>query len=100
MVPFVQPIHYIYVNDMVGIFTEIIEKTLDEIALNKSFTVRSNYRFGLSDYVKKLLKERDPTRSKIKDASTKEKSSFLQKYKTLINKVTSQIRKENIICLH
>ena len=61
----------------------------------KTFTMKSNYKFGLSENTKKLMKDRDNTRSKISAASSTEKPIFLQKYKVLRNKVTSQIRREN-----
>ena len=41
-------------NEKVEIFTQYIEEALDEVAPIKSFTVKSNYKFGLSEKTKKL----------------------------------------------
>ena len=50
------------VNEMVSIFTEKINETLDEVTPIKTFTIKSNYKFGLSENTKKLMQERDCTR--------------------------------------
>ena len=84
------------VNEMVAEFTNNVTLALDQVAPVKSFTIRSNHRFGLSDSTKELMKKRDQTRSKIKDVSGNEKGVLLAQYKQLRNKVTSKIRKENI----
>ena len=42
----------------------------------KTFTMKSNYKFGLSENTKKLMKDRDSTRSKISAASSTEKTNF------------------------
>ena len=42
------------------------------------------------------MRKRDSTRNAIKSADGGEKVVLLQKYRTLRNKVTSQIRRENI----
>ena len=87
------------VNDMVSAFTENITRALDSVAPVKSVTIRSNHRFGLSDSTKELLKKRDSTRRLIKSVDGQEKAVLLNQYKTLRNKVTIQIRKENILYL-
>ena len=84
------------VDGMVKIFSKNIEGALDEIAPIKTFTIRSQYRFGLSDNTKKLMHDRDCTRGKIKNASSDEKKILHSKYKALRNKVTRNIREENI----
>ena len=78
------------------VFTKIITEALDETAPVKTFSVRSHYRFGISDETKELMQERDSTRRKISYASTQEKKVLQQKYNILRNKVTSKIRQENI----
>ena len=50
---------------MVDIFTENINLALDEVTPFKTFTVKSNYKFGLSNETKILMKRRDATRDKI-----------------------------------
>ena len=84
------------VNQMVKIFDENVRAALDEVAPVKSFTIRSNHKFGLSDSTKDLMKKRDHTRNSIKNASGQNKTVLMQQYKSLRNKVTSQIRKETI----
>jgi hypothetical protein len=84
------------VNEMVEVFAANINRALDKVAPIKDFTIRSNHRFGLSDSTKKLMKQRDKTRSMIQRASGNEKHTLMQQYKTLRNKVTGKIRKENI----
>ena len=55
-----------------------IDKT-DCIFLNvKTFTVKSNYKFGLSNETKILMKRRDATRDKIKYASNNVSSGIKQ----------------------
>ena len=84
------------VNGMVEVFNENIKKALDLAAPVKTFKIRSNHRFGLSDSTKELMKKRDRTRNSINKATKNGKNVLLNQYKILRNKVTSQIRKENI----
>ena len=77
-------------------FTENINRALDSVAPVKTFTIRSNHKFGLSDSTKELMKKRDTTRKSIQSATGTEKQVLVQQYKTLRNKVTGKIRKENI----
>jgi hypothetical protein len=65
-------------TDMLAKF---MNTALDEVAPIKSFTVKSNYKFGISDDTKEIMKNRDATRAKISKASTKEKSILWPKYK-------------------
>ena len=43
---------------MVEIFTLNIQETLDEVAPYKTFTVKSQYKFGLSEKTKDLMTKR------------------------------------------
>ena len=70
---------------MVDIFSQNIEEALDEIASIKTFTIRSQYRFGLSENIKRLMHERDCTIGKIKNATSDEKKILHLKYKALRN---------------
>ena len=82
---------------MVNIFSKFIEEALDELAPIKTFTIRSHYKFGLTDKTKELMHERDVTRGRIKYAnSTSEKQILQSKYKALRNKVTRNIRQDNV----
>ena len=52
-------------NQMAEKLSSTLDEALDEIAPFKSFTVRSQHRFGVSDRTKKLMKSRDETRLNI-----------------------------------
>ena len=84
------------VNEMVDIFDTNVALALDEVAPVKKFTVRSNHRFGLSDSTKDLMKKRDKTRNEIRKASAQERTVLMKQYKSLRNRVTSQLRKEQV----
>ena len=84
------------VNDMVEAFNENISRALDVVAPVKNFVIRSRHRFGLSENTKELMKKRDSTRKSIAAAKGQERAALLTQYKVLRNKVTSQIRKENV----
>ena len=68
------------VNEMVKIFSEYINEALDEVAPIKTFTIRSSYKFGISEKTKKLMKDRDSTRKKISQAKAQEKVILHKKY--------------------
>ena len=77
------------VNQMAEVFDEIIQEALDEIAPVKSFTVKSQYKFGLSTEAKTLMKKRDSARLSISKAGGNEKATLLKKYlKTRSNQVS------------
>ena len=84
------------VNEMVDIFDKNVALALDEAAPMKSFTVRSNHRFGLSDSTKDLMKKRDKTRKEIGNATSQERTILMKQYKSLRNRVTGQLRKEQV----
>ena len=83
-------------NTKVKLFTTFIDAAMDEIAPIKTFTVKSNYRFGLSENIKKLMKQRDVTRSNISKANNQQKTVLMKKYKILRNKTTASIRKDSL----
>ena len=85
---------------MVNVFTSNITEGIDEIAPVKTFTVKTHHKFGLSDATKKIMSERDNCRIKMKNASSNDRKILHTKYKTLRNKVTASIRKDNksILC--
>ena len=83
-------------DSMVSQFNKNVEQALDRVAPVKSFKIRSNHRFGLSENTKDLMRKRDQVRISVSKASTKEKPTLQKQYKALRNKVTNQIRKENI----
>ena len=84
------------VHHMVDVFDRNIQAALDIVAPVRTFKIRSNHRFGLSDETKELMRKRDQTRRSISGAAAKEKNVLLKQYKSLRNRVTSKIRKENV----
>ena len=84
------------VDEMVKIFDDNISAALNVVAPAKTFTIRSNHKFGLSDSTKDLMKKRDRTRNAIKNASKQEKAVLIQQYRSIRNRVTCQIRKETV----
>ena len=65
------------VEDMAKEFDKLIAETLDEVAPFRSFTVKSHYKFGLSDETKCLMQKRDQTRKNISTAGPNEKQTLL-----------------------
>ena len=57
------------VDAMVEIFNKNIEDSLNELAPVKTFSIRSQYKFGLSGDIKKLMQDRNVTRGRIKKAN-------------------------------
>ena len=51
----------------------MIDEALDEIAPLKTFSVKSNYIFGLTHKTKELMKKRDEARLKAKEAQKAQK---------------------------
>ena len=84
------------VNEKAAALTEEINKALDECAPLKKFKVRQNYKPGLSEDTKKLMRERDYTRRSMSKATPSDKKQIQAKYKQLRNRVTNQIRNETI----
>ena len=65
------------------------------VAPCKTFKIKSQYKFGLSEDTKKLICKRDKTRSAISKAESSEKPILIKKYKKLRNLINSNIRKES-----
>ena len=82
------------VDLMVRDFNAKIKDALDLVAPVRTFKIKSNHKFGLSDGTKEQMRKRDRTRESINRASPNEKVVLLQQYKKLRNKVTSMVRKE------
>lgn len=75
---------------------ETIEEALNICAPLKTFKVRENHKFGISENTKKVIKERDFARQQIKDKSPTERVIQHQKYKSLRNRVNSLIKSDTI----
>ena len=65
---------------MVSVFNNNVENALNEVAPVRTFTIRSNHRFGLSDSTKELMQKRDQTRAKVSTAVGQQKGVLLQQY--------------------
>ena len=66
-------------------FTKNTNEALDEVAPFKTFKIKSQYKFGLSEETKKLIYKRDRTRSSISKATSSEKPLLIKQYKMLQN---------------
>ena len=84
------------INEMTNKLTRHVTDALDECAPKKRIVVKDNYKYGLSEKTKSLMKERDTTRRLIKTFSPTERIVQQLKYKKLRNKVNSQLKKDNI----
>ena len=74
-----------------------MDEALDEIAPMKSFTVRTQHKFGLSDRTKKLMADRDRTRLSIANGNSEsQKKILLKKYKVIRNQANSSLRKDSV----
>ena len=71
------------VDDMVKVFSLNINEALDDIAPYRTFTIKSGYKFGISEKTKQLMKDRDINRKRISQSKGQEKSTLQQKYKNL-----------------
>ena len=65
-------------NEKTEHFTNEISLALDECAPFKCFKIRENYRPGLSQTAKDIMKERDTTRKSIARAPDSEKPTLKQ----------------------
>jgi hypothetical protein len=61
----------------------------------KEFKLNTNYKHGLTKETKELIKERDKLRKSMK-RSTNEKKVLHARYKKLRNRITNNIRRDNI----
>ena len=77
-------------------FTRLVNLALDECAPRRRVKIRKNFKPGLSEKAKKLMLERDLTRSKIPGSSKEQKEKLKTKYKQLRNRTITQIRKDTI----
>ena len=84
------------VNEKATAFTIEVNKALDECAPFKKFKIRQNFKPGLSEEAKRIMKERDLTRKSINKACTNEKPLLQAKYKQLRNRAITQIRNDTV----
>ena len=74
------------IDEMAEKMNSHILPSLDQCAPIKTFKIRNQNKFGISDQTKALIKDRDGTRSKMKNASHTEKvihfiHSFIHSFK-------------------
>ena len=83
-------------DEKVNIFTKLITESLDEVAPMKSFSIRTNHVFGLSEGTKEMMKKRDAARKKIGEVAKIHKTIWLTKYKKIRNQVNRLVRKDQL----
>ena len=77
-------------------YTKLVTEALDVCAPIKTFTIKSHYKFGLSDLTKDVVKKRDGVGLEMAKASQKERTILSAQYKKLRNLVNHRVRKETI----
>ena len=70
-------------DDMLVIFTKNVNEALDDLAPYKTFTVRSQFKFGLTEETKELMSKRDNIRKNLCKASASEKPIMIKQYKKI-----------------
>ena len=83
-------------NEQTNELTRELNLALDECAPYRSFKPRVNYRPGLSDKARSIMKERDLARKKMTQASDQNKESLRATYKQLRNRAINQIRTDTL----
>ena len=68
------------VDGLANIFDKNIEESLNEIFPYKVFTVKSYYKFGISEGTKKLMEQRDKARIEVSRSKGSEKIVMVAKY--------------------
>jgi hypothetical protein len=81
------------VNEMAQYFNKRVVEALDECAPCTNIKIQKNYKFGISNKTKQLIKERDKVQ-KLIHFLPNEKIIMHERYKKLRNRVTNQIRKD------
>ena len=80
------------IDKKVKIYSRLMKEALDDVAPVKSFTIRSKYRFGLSQETKDMMVKRNNIRKKIHSTTGNERKIPHAQYKTLRNKVNGLIK--------
>ena len=70
-------------DDRLVIFTKNVNEALDDLAPYKTFTVRSQFKFGLTEETKELMSKRDNIRKNLCKASASEKPIMIKQYKKI-----------------
>ena len=80
------------INDQTEEISKRINLAMDECAPYKKFKTRQNFKPGLTEAAKNIMRERDITRKSILSAPISEKPGLTAKYRNLRNKAVSQMR--------
>ena len=80
------------VNEMAQYFNNRVVQALDECAPWKNIKIQKNYKFGVTNETQEFIKERNNVK-KLIHLSPNEKKIIHERYKTLYNRVTNQIKK-------
>ena len=83
-------------EDLVVSIENQITKALDICAPLKTFKVRENHKFGISDSTKKLIKERNAISLNLSKLSPSECIIQHGKYKKLRNRINSLVKNDTI----
>ena len=83
-------------NEQTNELTMELNLALDECAPYRSFKPRVNYRPGLSDKARSIMKERELARKKMTQASDQNKESLRATYKQLRNRAINQMRTDTL----
>jgi hypothetical protein len=81
------------VNEMAEDFNNKVKAALDVCAPWKNIKICQNYKSGISDKTKQLIRQRDDLRKSM-HRSPNEKKVLHEQYKKLRNRVTNQIRRD------
>ena len=84
------------IEEMTAQLNSMVTKTLDECVPLKTFKVREQHKFGLSEKTKQSMKERDSLRQSKSNLSPSEKAVQHEKYKKMRNRVNSMIKADVI----
>ena len=76
-------------------FTDLVTEALEECAPMTKFKIGTNYKHGLTQETKNLIKKRDELRKEMK-RSPNEKKTLHERYKKLRNRIMNDIRKDRI----
>jgi len=81
------------VNKMAEEFNSKVKAALDVCAPWKNIKIRPNYKSGVSEKTRELIKQRDDLRKSIHKSSN-EKKIIHEQYKKLCNRVANQIQRD------
>ena len=83
-------------DEMTTRLAQHVTTSLDECAPRRTFKVRNQYKHGITEKTKQLIRERDNARKQITGKSQSEKIVQQMVYKKLRNRVISELRNDNI----